>query len=76
MLSALKYERVAQVRSYSRADGLFKQALKDTTFSWLKECLGMVRHEGASLLAEVYSITGIDVMKAPPDLRPKGLGGQ
>ena len=36
----------------------------------------MVRHEGASLLAVVYSITGIDVIKAPPDLGPKGWGGQ
>jgi hypothetical protein len=42
----------------------------------LRACFGMVRHEGASLLAVVYSITGIDVIKAPPDLRPKGLGGQ
>lgn len=41
-----------------------------------RACFGMVRHEGASLLAGVYSITGIDVMKATPDLRPKGLGGQ
>jgi hypothetical protein len=42
----------------------------------LRACFGMVRHEGASLLAVVYSITGIDVIKASPNLHPKGLGGQ
>jgi hypothetical protein len=45
-------------------------------FRLLKEYLGLVRHEGASLLAVVYSITGIDVIKASPYLHPKGLGGQ
>ena len=39
-------------------------------------CRPEVRHGGASLSTVEYSTTGINVVKATPYLRPKGLGEQ